>query len=155
MSQAQLKNYGPQARNDFIDMVTREAAVVGLTKSSIAPVEISGDTAIINGTAYPKKVAAQRRRLEELVKRDGFDHTMEAMAYTWFNRFMAIRYMELHGYLEHGYRVLSHPSGDATPEILQHAERIDLPGLDKQAVIDLKLDGTKDTELYRILILAQ
>ena len=36
---------------------------------------------------------------------------MEAMAYTWFNRLMALRYMELHGFLDHGYRVLSHPEG--------------------------------------------
>jgi type II restriction/modification system DNA methylase subunit YeeA len=155
MSRAQLKAYAPQARRDFIDMVTREAAVYGLTKSRIEPVEVTGDTAVIKGTAYPKRVARQRRQLDELVQRQGFEQTMESMAYTWFNRFMAIRYMELHGYLDHGYRVLSHPSGDATPEILQHAERVDLPGLDKQAVIDLKLDGTKDTELYRKLIVAQ
>jgi type II restriction/modification system DNA methylase subunit YeeA len=155
MSRAQLKAYGPQARRDFIEMVTREAAVYGLTKSKIEPVEVTGDTAVIKGTAYPKRVARQRRQLDELVQRQGFEQTMEAMAYTWFNRFMAIRYMELHGYLDHGYRVLSHPSGDATPEILQHAERVELPGLDKQAVIDLKLDGTRDTELYRKLIVTQ
>ena len=154
MSRAQLKAYGPQARRDFIEMVTREAAVYGLTKSTIEPVEVTGDTAVIKGIAYPKRVARQRRQLEDLVQRQGFEQTMESMAYTWFNRFMAIRYMELHGYLDHGYRVLSHPH-DATPEILQHAERVDLPGLDKQTVIDLKLDGTKDTELYRKLIVAQ
>ncbi len=155
MSRSQLKAYGPQARRDFIDMVTREAAVYGLTKSKIDPVEVTGDTAVIRGIAYPKRVARQRRQLEELVQRHGFEQTMESMAYTWFNRFMAIRYMELHGYLDHGYRVLSHPSGDATPEILQHAERVDLPGLNKQTTIDLKLDGTKDTELYRKLIVTQ
>jgi hypothetical protein len=155
MSRSQLKNYGPRARNDFIDMVTRQAAVYGLTKEAAAAMDVTGDTVLIQGTAYTKHVAQQRGQLENLVKRDGFDHTMEAMAYTWFNRFMAIRYMEIHGYLDHGYRVLSHPSGDATPEILQHADHIDLPGLDKQAVIDLKLDGTKDTELYRTLLMAQ
>ena len=46
---------------------------------------------------------------------------MEAIAYTWFNRFVAIRYMELHGYLDHGYRVLSHPEAQGRPEILDHA----------------------------------
>jgi hypothetical protein len=48
---------------------------------------------------------------------------MEALAYTWFNRLVAIRFMELHGYLEHGYRVLSHPEGKPTPEILEEFER--------------------------------
>ncbi len=52
---------------------------------------------------------------EERVKRLGFEQAMEAFAYTWFNRLVAIRFMELHGYLEHGYRVLSHPDGKLTP----------------------------------------
>ena len=80
---------------------------------------------------------------------------MEAMAYTWFNRLVAIRFMELHGYLDHGYRVLSHPEGKSTPEILEHAEHVDLPGLDRNKVIALKLDGTKEAELYRMLLIAQ
>ena len=80
---------------------------------------------------------------------------MEAMAYTWFNRLVAIRFMELHGYLDHGYRVLSHPEGKPTPEILEHAEHVDLPGLKKETVIDLKLAGNKESELYRLLLTAQ
>ena len=80
---------------------------------------------------------------------------MEAMAYTWFNRFVALRYMELHGYLDHGYRVLSHPEGKATPEIVEQAEHVTLSGLDNQKVIELKLDGTKESELYRLLLVAQ
>ena len=80
---------------------------------------------------------------------------MEAAAYTWFNRLVAIRYMEIHGYLDHGYRVLSDPEGSLQPEILDHAAEIDLPGLDKQQVVDLKLDGTQDEALYRLLLKAQ
>ena len=80
---------------------------------------------------------------------------MEAIAYTWFNRFVAIRFMELHGYLDHGYRVLSHPEGEGRPEILDHAADVDLPGLDREQAVELKLDGTKDEELYRLLLLAQ
>src|SRR5690606_12938475 len=76
-------------------------------------------------------------------------------AYTWFNRLMAIRYMELHGYLEHGYRVLSHPEGKRVPEVLEHAAEVDLPGLNRAEVLRLKLDGTRDEELYRLLLLAQ
>ena len=81
---------------------------------------------------------------------------MEALAYTWFNRFVAIRFMELHGYLEHGYRMLSHPDPTKTiPEILELAEHVDLPGLSKEKVIDLKLDVNKESELYQLLLLAQ
>ena len=79
---------------------------------------------------------------------------MEAVAYTWFNRLVAVRFMEIHDYLEHGHRVLSHREGKAAPEILEHAEHLDLPGLNPQQVIDLKLAGDKDAELYRMLLLA-
>ena len=107
MNRANLKSYAPQARRDFIQAMTDRAAFYGLTAKKIEPVIEQGDVAMIRGRAFPKSVTAKRKRLENRVKRDGFGQTMEAMAYTWFNRLVAIRYMELHGYLEHGYRVLS------------------------------------------------
>jgi hypothetical protein len=93
--------------------------------------------------------------LEERIKQIGFAQAIEAIAYSWFNRFVALRYMELHGYLDHGYRVLSHPEGKNFPENLEHAEHLDLPNLDKNTVIDLKLAGNKENELYRLILLAQ
>ena len=100
-------------------------------------------------------MAEPRKRLEERIRQDGFEQVMEAIAYTWFNRFAAIRYMELHGYLDHGYRVLSHPEGRPYPEILEHAADVDLPNFDREKAVELKLDGSKDEELYRLLLKAQ
>jgi hypothetical protein len=135
--------------------------------------------AVIAGREHPRAVAKKRKQLEDRIKRHGFGPTMEAMAYTWFNRLVAIRFMELHGYLDHGYRVLSaaklttdntdgtdkksNPSSSVKsvlsvvgiPEILLHAEHVDLPGLKKEAVIDLKLAGNKEAELYRLMLTAQ
>ncbi len=155
MNRSALKTYAPKARLDFIRAMTDRAAFFGLTPARTEPMEETGDVVIIGGRAFPKVVAQQRRSLEARVQRQGFDQVMEAMAYTWFNRFVALRYMELHGYLDHGYRVLSHPEGKATPEIVEHAEHVTLPGLDAQQVINLKLDGTKEAELYRLLLVAQ
>ncbi len=155
MDSSTLKTYAPKARQDFIAAVTGRASAYGLTAKHIEPVIEQGDVALIGSKAYPRSVVAIRKKLEERIKQQGFAQTMEAMAYTWFNRLVAIRYMELHGYLEHGYRVLSHPEGKSTPEILEHAEHLDLPGLDKITVIDFKLEGTKEHELYRILLIAQ
>jgi hypothetical protein len=155
MNRTKLKSYAPQARRDFIAAVTDRAAHYGMTKGNIEPITEQGEVALIEGTPFPRHVAAKRKRLEERINRQGFEQVMEAMAYTWFNRLVAIRYMELHGYLDHGYRVLSHPEGKTTPEIIEHAEHVDLPGLDTQKVIDLKLDGTKEAELYRMLLVAQ
>jgi type II restriction/modification system DNA methylase subunit YeeA len=155
MNRTKLKNYAPQARRDFIQAMTDRAAYFGLTAQKTEPVVEKGDVAVIGGRSFPIAVAKKRKSLEDRIKRHGFEQTMEAMAYTWFNRLVAIRFMELHGYLEHGYRVLSHPEGKTTPEILEHAEHVELPGLKKDAVIDLKLAGNKEGELYRLLLTAQ
>ena len=155
MDQSTLKTYAQQARRDFITAVTDRAAFYGLTAKVIKPVVEHGDVVLIGERAFPLDVAAKRKRLEERVKRDGFEQAMEAMAYTWFNRFAAIRYMELHGYLDHGHRVLSHPEDRKQPEILDHAADIALPGLNRDKAVELKLDGSKDEELYRLLLQAQ
>jgi hypothetical protein len=155
MNRARLKTYAPQARRDFIQAMTDRAAYYGLTANKIEPVVERGDVAVIGGREFPLAVAKKRKWLVERIELEGFELTMEALAYTWFNRFVAIRYMELHGYLDHGYRVLSHPEGKPTPEILQYAEHVDLPGLKRETVIDLKLDGNKESDLYRLLLTAQ
>ena len=155
MNRNKLEAYAQKARRDFIAAVTDRAAFYGLTGRSIEPVVEQGDVALIGAHAFPRNVAEPRKRLEEQIQRDGFEQVMEAMAYTWFNRFAAIRYMELHGYLDHGYRVLSHPEGRDQPEILEHAADVDLPGLDRKKAVELKLDGTQDEELYRLLLKAQ
>ena len=155
MNRAKLKNYAPQARRDFIDAITNRAAYYGLTENQVEPITEQGDVAIISGRAFPRTVAPKRKRLEERITRHGFAQVMEAMAYTWFNRLVAIRFMELHGYLDHGYRVLSHPEDKDVPEIVEHAEHVELPGLNTDTIIDLKLDGTKEAELYRLLLIAQ
>ena len=155
MNRNKLEAYAQQARRDFIAAVTGRAAFYGLTAKTIEPVVEAGDVALIGAHAFPRNVAKPRKRLEERIRHDGFEQVMEVMAYTWFNRFAAIRYMELHGYLDHGYRVLSHPEGQDQPEILEHVVDVDLPGLDRQKAVELKLDGSKDEELYRLLLKAQ
>jgi hypothetical protein len=155
MNRNKLKTYAPEARRDFIQAMKDRAAFYGLTASKIEPAVVRGDVAVIAGRDYPRAIADKREKLEARVERDGFEQTMEALAYTWFNRLVAIRFMEVNGYLDHGYRVLSHPDGKQTPEILEHAEHVELPGLKKDRAIDLKLEGNRESELYRLLLTAQ
>ena len=155
MNTNKLKTYAQTARREFIEAVTERAHYYGLKENSIVPCEVKGDFTIINGCAFPRRVDEQRRALEEQVNRKGFSQVIEEVAYTWFNRFAAIRYMELHGFLSHGYRVLSHPEGNSIPEILEKAQHVELLGLDKEEVIKLKMDGTKDEELYSKLLIAE
>src|SRR3984893_5444260 len=155
MNRNKLKTYAPQARRNFIQAMTARAAFYGLTAKKIEPVVERGDVAVIAGREHPRSVAKRRKQLEDRIQRHGFEQTMEALAYTWFNRLAAIRFMELHGYFDHGYRVLSHREGKPTPEVLEHAEYVELPGLKKETVIDLKLAGNKEGDLYRLLLTAQ
>ncbi len=150
-----LKKYAPQARLDFIQAVTNRAAQFGITKDGNAAGEIQGDLFILNGKAFPRSVANQRNRLISRIANEGFGQVMEAVAYTWFNRLLAIRYMEVHDYFDHGCRVLSNLNGHAEPEFLEKATSVDLPGLNQDEIVNLKLDGTKDEQIYRKLLIAQ
>ena len=93
MNTSQLKAYAPKARLDFIEAVKARAAKFGITKSEPVEMMVRDDVAMIYGEAYPKEAYIQREGMLALVKENGFEQTMEAMAYTWFNRFMALRYM--------------------------------------------------------------
>ncbi len=150
-----LKAYAPQARREFIQAVTDRAKVLGLSESKIEPVQVQGEVALIAGRPFPVQVAKQRKDLEARIELTGFEQVMEEVAYTWFNRFMALRYMELHDYLGHGYRVLSNPSESDIPEILEKATSVELPGLDQDKVAEMRLAGDKDVELYRLLLITQ
>ena len=142
MNTAQLKSYAPEARLAFIDAVTAQATKLGITAAGNEPARVDGDFLIVAGQAFPKSVRSGRDNLIQQVKETGFARVMDAAAYTWFNRLAAIRYMEIHGFLDHGYRVLSHPDGGTLPQILEQAAKVDLPGLDRDAVVAMKLDGT-------------
>ncbi|MBW2570120.1 MAG: SAM-dependent methyltransferase, partial [Deltaproteobacteria bacterium] len=151
MNTAQIKAYAPRARRDFIRAVTEKANQVGLSAEHIESVEIKGDVAIIAGRPFPEKVGELQKKLAERIQKDGFDQVMEAAAYTWFNRFAALRYMEIHNYLGHGFRVLSSRGNSNVPEILEESANVDLPGLDKKKVAELRLAGDQDNELYSML----
>ncbi|UCU92320.1 BREX-1 system adenine-specific DNA-methyltransferase PglX [Hydrogenophaga taeniospiralis] len=162
MNKANLKSYSPQARKDFIAAVTARAHLLGLDDQhgqlKVAPAQTQGDVTIISGQAWPAKVDGQRQQLIARMQREGFAQTVEAVAYTWFNRFAALRYMELRDYLGHGHRALSSREG-GLPEILAHASELaqagDLPCLKASQVNELKLAGNRDGELYRLLLIAQ
>lgn len=154
MNRSALKKYAPQARLDFIEAVTLRARHLGLDPALPVNIEQTGDVLLIGGQPFPASIAKQRATLAQRIQQQSFTVVVEALAYTWFNRLVAIRFMELKGYLNHGYRVLSHPQG-LQPEILDHVQHLELTGLDKAEVIRLKTAGNQDEALYREILLAQ
>ncbi|MDH2047998.1 BREX-1 system adenine-specific DNA-methyltransferase PglX [Acinetobacter johnsonii] len=156
MNTSNIKKYAPQARNDFIAAMRKQAAKYGITADSILPAEQKGDLLLIGDQVFPLSIMKSREKLIKRIQTSSFEQTIDYIAYSWFNRLCAIRYMECKGLLDHGRRVLSSADGSAgLPQLLEECLDIDLPGLDASRVAELKLDGNKDEELYRELLLAQ
>ncbi|HAV5306324.1 TPA: BREX-1 system adenine-specific DNA-methyltransferase PglX [Acinetobacter baumannii] len=156
MNTSNIKKYAPQARNDFIAAMRKQAAKYGITADRILPAEQKGDLLLIGDQVFPLSVMKPRDKLIKRIQTSSFEQTVDYIAYSWFNRLCAIRYMECKGLLDHGRRVLSSADGSAgLPQILEECLDIDLPGLNASRVAELKLDGNKDEELYRELLLAQ
>lgn len=156
MNTSNIKKYAPQARNDFIAAMRKQAAKYGITADRILPAEQKGDLLLIGDQVFPLSVMKPREKLIKRIQTSSFEQTIDYIAYSWFNRLCAIRYMECKGLLDHGRRVLSSADGSAgLPQILEECLDIELPSLDSSRVAELKLDGNKDEELYRELLLAQ
>ena len=88
---------------------------------------------------------SQRRELVREIQAKGYDQVVEEVAYTWFNRYIALRYMEVNNYLPSHIRVFSNAQGAFDPEILKEALHIDLPGLDQSKVAEY----IEKTDKYR------
>ena len=148
----QLKVYAAKARTDFTNVVVARAAKFGVFADRIVPAREQGDLLIIDSITYKKAdIGVAYAKLIEKVRKVGFEETMNEAAYTWFNRFVALRYMELNNLLPHGYKVI----GDDRPEILLNANHLTMPGLNKTKVTDMLLAGTQDEELYEYILLTQ
>jgi type II restriction/modification system DNA methylase subunit YeeA len=161
MNTNNLKKYAPQARRDFMAAVSKRLNQFGIAsdgkgKLTVSTPVISGSVMQIEGLSFDAGLARAREKLVQRAESLGFVQLVEQMAYTWFNRLSAIRFMELHDYLDHNLRVLSHPEKANSFEILDHAQDVaaDL-GLDRNHIVELKLAGNQDEQLYRLLLLGQ
>ncbi|MEK6199125.1 MAG: BREX-1 system adenine-specific DNA-methyltransferase PglX [Psychrobacter sp.] len=157
MNTANLKRYAPQARREFITAVSKQLNQLGIySDKQISDVKEEGSILLIEGKAFLPDIKFAREKLIKKVKLVGYGQLVEQEAYTWFNRLCAIRYMEIHDYLGHGFRVLSHPDNLTGFEIIDHAvDAADELALDRDYIIELKLAGNKDETLYRRLLLKQ
>ncbi|HDT2977794.1 TPA: BREX-1 system adenine-specific DNA-methyltransferase PglX, partial [Klebsiella pneumoniae subsp. pneumoniae] len=162
MNTNNIKKYAPQARNQFRDAVIQKLTTLGISVDKkgtlqIADAEIVGETVRYGQFDYPKSTLTRRDRLVKRAHEQGFDVLVEHCAYTWFNRLCAIRYMEIQGYLDHGFRMLSHPDNPTGFEVLDHVPEVAealLPEK-KAQLVEMKLSSNQDEAIYRELLLAQ
>lgn len=149
MDKNAIKKYAVWARRELISRVSQKALQYGITSEKI---EDAADS--INGKLLTEAEKKQRAALVKRIREDGFEQVMEEVAYTWFNRFCALRFMEVNGYLPTHVRVFSDEENNFKPQILTEAINIHLVGLDFNKVYQLKNDN-KTEELYKYLIITQ
>ena len=121
MNKAALKTFATAARRQLMEQVAVEAERLGMTAGHPIAYATHGDYLTIGATQYPMAWRDPAESLSQAWYRHGFAALVEEVAYTWFNRFVAIRYMELHDYLPTHIRVLSSRTpGQVDPDILLH-----------------------------------
>lgn len=149
MNKTAIKNYAIWARVNLIEAAKQRAYQYEITKDNIT--DAGAD--VVSGKPLTKEEKEQRRQLIDQINRKGFDQVMEEVAYTWFNRFIALRFMEVNGYLPSKIRVFTDSEGNFKPEILKEALTVELP-VDKSRVMEL-LEKQDNEELYKMLLIAQ
>lgn len=148
MDKNAIKKYAVWARTELITRVSQRAEKYDITA------EADANASSVNGVLISEAEKKQRKALIEQVKQKGFDQVIEEVAYTWFNRFIALRFMEVNGYLPSHIRVFTDDNNNFKPQILAEAIHLELDGLDMEKVYEMKNNNEND-ELYKYLIMVQ
>ena len=150
MNKSKIQKFAMWARTELITQVKQRAYQYGIGEAGF------GDTSAeaISGRLLTAEERTQREELIRLVKKKGYNQVMEEVAYTWFNRFIALRFMEVNNYLPSHIRVFSDASGAFKPEILRDALHLELPGLNHAKVAEY-IENNETEALYRYLLLTQ
>jgi len=150
MDKNAIKKFAIWARRELIERVSQRAAIYGITSEDYGETEAES----VNGKLLSASEKNQRKILINSIREKGFEPVIEEVAYTWFNRFAALRFMEVNGYLPSHIRVFTNEAGEFKPQILAEAIHMDLEGLNKDKVYELENDN-KTEELFKYLLVVQ
>lgn len=150
MDKNAIKKFAVWARNELIERVSKKAMVYGISENEV--IDPNADS--VNGIVLTAAQKKERQALIELIFAKGYQQVMEEVAYTWFNRFCALRFMEVNNYLPSLVRVFTNNKNEFRPQILTEALEVDLEGLDKAKLYELK-EANADEELYKYLLITQ
>ena len=150
MDKNAIKKFAVWARKELIERVSKKALAYGITEHEV----YNPDADSVNGLVLTAAQKKERKALIEQIFAKGYKQVMEEVAYTWFNRFCALRFMEVNGFLPSLVRVFTNDKNEFRPQLLTEALELDLPGLDKQKIYELK-EANADEELYKYLLITQ
>ncbi len=154
MNKSDLKNFAINARLALLQRVADRAALYGIDEEKCQSRAIvpSSSFHMLDGSVLSAQEVGQRNALISRISKIGYRQTMEEAAYTWFNRLIAIRYMQQHSLLPVSMRVLPEAPG-ALPQILREAQDVSLPGVEPDQVLAM-LDANRTDALYKYLLIA-
>lgn len=154
MNKSDLKNFAIGARLALLQRVSDRAALYGVTEETAQARAIAPSAAFhkTDGSVMAAAEIAQRSALIARVYQIGFRPAMEEAAYTWFNRLIALKYMQEHSRLPIPVRPLPDAPG-AQPRLLLEAQDVALPGVERERVLAL-LEGNQTDALYKYLLIA-
>ena len=150
MDKNAIKKFAVWARTELIARVSLKSVEYGITEDNIE--DANADS--VGGKVLTADEKKQRQALIAEINDKGYKQVMEEVAYTWFNRFSALRFMEVNGYLPSHVRVFTDEENNFKPQIITEAIHLDLDGLDMEKVYELK-DAEKTEELYKYLLIVQ
>ena len=158
MDKRQLQAYAVWAKENLETQIEVSLKTLGIfSDTDIKNAKIIGDVVVIEGDdhSYPRDLYSKRNSIVNLVKSEGYKQVIEEFAYTWFNRFVALRFMEVHNFFPHGFRVLSSRDGSVEPEVLKNLALVrgDLE-LNLETCATLQEKGGIE-ELFRYVLLCQ
>ena len=171
MNKTDIKNFAIWARNRLIMDISYRAGLMGITADGIqkALPQSTGTTEFYDiGTSEPYSISGeavrQRKHLVELIQRKeketnyktAYKYVLEEVAYTWFNRLIAVRFMEVNDYLPSHIRVLSSDSGKMEPDLVTNpfSAGLSFTPEEEQVIYQLKQENKLD-EVFRILFIKQ
>ena len=150
MNKNAIKNFATEARRELISRVGQRALRYGISDKEVGNPNVDS----VGGHLLSSTEKKQRAALIEQIKEKGYEQVMEEVAYTWFNRFSALRFMEVNGYLPTRVRVFTDENNAFKPQILTEAIHMELDGLDMEKVYAYK-EANDDDELYKYLLITQ
>ena len=150
MDKNAIKKYAIWARRELIEKVSQKALQYGIEDGK----ELDPKLESINGVLLTDDEKKQRQALIHKINENGYTQVMEEVAYTWFNRFIALRFMEVNGYLPSHVRVFTDEAGEFKPQIMSEALHLELKNLDMEKVYELKNDN-RDDDLFKYLLITQ
>lgn len=150
MDKNAIKKFAVWARTELIARVSLKGVEYGITEKKIEDANVDS----VGGKVLTADEKKQRQALIAEINDKGYKQVMEEVAYTWFNRFSALRFMEVNGYLPSHVRVFTDEENNFKPQIITEAIHLDLDGLDMEKVYELK-DSEKTEELYKYLLTVQ